>query len=188
MTPWVVQFLTLTGVAMGAIGSFVSSRLIESSRWKRDEAARWNAKRLECYTEFSVAIKRYITIAQRIAAALGLPSTGQGLDPEIGLPVLAEAEQDLSLKWEQVLMIGSQGTITAAAEWRHFAWHMEWFARGLRDDPAEYEEAAKDGGQARRSFYNAIRNELGFANDGIPALKWPPSWREPSTGAPTEPG
>jgi hypothetical protein len=108
VTPWVVQLLTLIGVAVGAIGSFVSTRLIENAKWKRDETAHWNSKRLECYTEFAIAIKRQITLTQRIIVTLGLPSTGQPLDPAIGLPMLVEAEQDLSIKWEQVLVIGSQ--------------------------------------------------------------------------------
>jgi hypothetical protein len=178
---WIVQVLTLAGVALGALGSFASTRLIENVKWKREQAVWWNSRRLECYTEFATAIKRHITISQRIVVTLGLPSTGQALDPEVGLPMLAEAEQDLSIKWEQVLMIGSPKTITAAAEWRHVAWHTEWFARGLRADPVEYEQAAKDGGRARRRFYNAIRVELGITSGEIPKLEWPPRWREPIT-------
>ncbi len=142
MEPWTVQLLTIVGVAVGAMASFISTRLIDRARWQRDEALRWDAKRLDCYGEFATAIKQFITIALRLCAGLGLPEAGQPLDPATGLPALAAAEQEFSVKWEQILMLGSPDAITAADECRHIAWHLEWFARGLRNDPAEFEQVA----------------------------------------------
>jgi hypothetical protein len=176
MEPWIAQLLTLAGVAVGASASFVSTRWLERARWRRDEALRWDAKRLECYAEFASATKQLINTAHRIAASLGLPATGQPLDPTTGLPALAVAEQELSLKWEQILMLGSPDTILAAREWRHVAWHLEWFARGRRDNPEEYTAAAKDSGQARRRFYEAVRADLGIVSGEVPELSWPPAF------------
>lgn len=81
MGAWMGHLLTLLGVALGAVASFVSTQWLERTRWQRDEAVRWDTKRLDCYTEFATAIKRFIAIAQRLAAGLGLPATAQALTP-----------------------------------------------------------------------------------------------------------
>jgi hypothetical protein len=79
MISWTVQLLTLLGVALGAVASFVSTRLVDRSRWQREERFRWDSKRLESYSEFSAAIMRFINIAQRMAAGVGLPTAVEPL-------------------------------------------------------------------------------------------------------------
>jgi hypothetical protein len=173
-----VQLLTILGVAVGALTSFISTRLIDHARWRREEALRWDAKRLDCYGEYATAIKHFIDVANRLCASLGLHGTGHPLDPATGLQALAAAEQDLSVKWEHVLMLGSPDAITAARDWRHVAWHLEWFARGLRNDTEEYEQAKKDNGAARSRFYTAVRTDLGITSGPIPEITWPPTWQQ----------
>jgi hypothetical protein len=178
MASWTVQLLTILGVSVGAVLSFIFTRLIDHARWQRDEALRWDTRRLDCYGEFAASIKHHITISQRICAGLDLPSTDQPLDAESGLAMLADAEQDLGIKWEHVLMLGTPTAIEAARAWRHIAWHLEWMARGLRDDPAEYTQANIDGGEARRRFYSAVRADLGIVSGPIPGPIWPPPWQQ----------
>src|SRR5690348_11731287 len=104
MESWSVQLLTLLGVAIGALSSFVSTRLLDRSRWQREDSLRWDSRRLECYSEFAGAMMRYINIGHRITAGLGLASSVQAIDTASGLPALGNAESDLSIKWESVLM------------------------------------------------------------------------------------
>jgi len=179
MESWTVQLLTIAGVAVGAFTSFVSTRLVDRSRWRREEALRWDTRRLNCYGEFAAAIKRHIGISDRICAGLGLPAGAQSLDLATGLTTLAAADDDLSVKWEQVLMLGSPDAIAAAQDWRHAAWRLEWLARGLREGAAEYAKANLDVGSARKRFYTAARDELGIASGGIPDLSQPPTWQVP---------
>jgi hypothetical protein len=153
--------------------------MVDRSRWRREEGLRWDTKRLDCYGEFATAIKQFITIARRLCAGLGLPSNGQPLDSATGLSALAVAEEDLSVKWEHVLMLGSPDAITAARDWRHVAWHLEWFARGLLNDAAEYIQANEDSVVARDRFYVAARADLGIVSGEIPNLNLPPAWRQP---------
>jgi hypothetical protein len=134
----------------------LSTRLLDRTKWQREEAHRWDAKRLESYGAFAASIKDFMSIARRISASHGLPSTGQLLDVAEGLPLLAEAEADLGAKWEIVLMLGSPAAVVAAKDWRHFAWHLEWFARGLRQGAEEYSQTKGDGAAARRRFYSAV--------------------------------
>ena len=179
MESWSVQLLTIAGVAVGAFASFVSTRLVDRSRWRREEALRWDTRRLECYGEFAAAIKRHIGISDRICAGVGLPAGAQPLDPVSGLTALAAAEDDLSVSWEQVLMLGSPDAIVAARDWRHAAWRLEWLARGLREGAAEYTQANLDVGSARKRFYAAARDELGIASGDIPDLGQTPIWQVP---------
>ena len=140
---------------------------------------RWDTRRLHCYGEFAAAIKRHIGISDRVCAGLGLPAGAQPLDPASGLAILAAAEDDLSVKWEQVLMLGSPDAIAAARDWRHAAWRLEWLARGLREGAAEYTQANLEVGSARKRFYAAARGELGIASGDIPDLGQPPAWQTP---------
>jgi hypothetical protein len=84
---------------------------------------------------------RFITIGYRISAGLGLPATVQAPDPTTSLETPAAAEAEVSVKREQVLMLGSPEAIIAAQEWRDEAWHLEWFARGRRGDTPEFVKA-----------------------------------------------
>lgn len=178
MESWTVQLLTLLGVAVGALASFVSTRLLDRSRWQREEVLRWDTKRLECYSEFGNALRRFITIAYRVTAGLGFPSNAQPLDSVIGLAALADAEEEVSVKWEQVLMLGSPDVITAAEEWRDEAYHLEWFARGLRNDAVEYTKARQERRTAQRRFYSAVRADLSVVSGDIPSQRRSPWWEQ----------
>ena len=138
MTPWAVQLITLLAVALGALASFVSTRLVDRSRWQREESLRWDGKRLECYIDFSAAIMHYINVGQRMVAGLGLPSAVEPLTIDAGVSELASAESDPSLCWARLLILGSSEAIRAAQDWRSEAWQLESFARGRRNDPAEF--------------------------------------------------
>ena len=186
MAPWTVQLLTLLGVAIGALASFISTRLLDRSRWHREEALRWDTKRLECYSEFGSDLRRFITIAWRITAGLGFPSGAQPLDSASGLAALADAEDEVGIKWELVLMLGSPAVITAAQEWRRAAWHLEWFARGRRNDVAEYTQANQERRAAQKRFYSAVRADLGIVSGEIPDRIGPGWWRQPHSTEPSD--
>lgn len=169
MASWTVQLITLLGVALGALASFVSTRLVDRSRWQREERLRWDTKRLECYSEFSAAIMRYINIGHRMAAGLGLPTAVEPLDADTGITTLADAEADLSLYWAQLLILGSPDVIKAAQEWRSQAWRRESFARGYCKKPAEFAATGQRSRRARSHFYAAVRADLGVLTGDIPA-------------------
>jgi hypothetical protein len=168
MEQWTVQLFTLLGVTVGALASFVTTRLVDHSRWQQEETLRWDTKRLESYGDFASALMRFITIGYRITAGLGLPASVQPLDAATGLPELATAEGEVSVKWEQVLMLGAPAVITAAQERRNEAWHLEKFARGLLKDVAEYMEATQDRRAAQIRFYSVVRADLGITSGEIP--------------------
>jgi hypothetical protein len=184
---WTVQLLTIVGVVVGAVGSFVSTQWLDRTRWQREEAHRWDTMRLECYAEFAGTIKQFMSIAWRICAVpeLDLPSSGQPLDPAVGLPALAATEEDLSTKFERLLMLGSPEAVMAAREWREIAWELEKFARGIKHDRKEYERINVNYPKAREHFYAAARAELGIMRGEITEAIRPTSEGAPTHGAGT---
>jgi hypothetical protein len=147
----------------------VTTRFVDRSRWQREESLRWDTKRLECYSDFSAAIMRFINTGFQLAAGRGLPAAVGPLDAGAGLPTLAAAEAELSIYWAQLLILGSPQVVTAAQEWRAEAWHLESFATGRSSDPAEFEAASAQRRAARTRFYSAVRADLGITSGDIPA-------------------
>jgi hypothetical protein len=62
----------LIGVTLGALATFLTSSATERSRWRRQQAIRWDDKRLSAYTEYANAVKRAISVSVRLAAARGV--------------------------------------------------------------------------------------------------------------------
>lgn len=168
MTPWVVQVITLLGVALGALASFVSTRAIDSSRWHREETLRWDSKRLEAYSDFSAAMIRFINIEDRVAAGLGLPVVVEPLDSDSGLTALSKAEAELTLYWAQLLILGSPEAVTAAQNWRNRAWLVESFVRGAEPAPRSSRWHCRVG-TSPAHFYEAVRADLGITSGDISA-------------------
>jgi len=171
MEQWTAQLFTLLGVTVGALASFVTTRLVDRSRWQREEAFRWDTKRLESYGEFASALRRFITIGCEITAGLGLPTSAQSLNTATGLPALANAEEEVSVKWQQVLMLGAPAVIVAAQEWRDEASRLGEFARGFRKDGAEYAQATHDRRAAQIRYYSAVRRDLRITSGEIPTRR-----------------
>lgn len=169
MAAWTVQLITLLGVALGAMASFVSTKMVDRGRWQREERLRWDAKRLECYSEFSAAMMRFINIGYRMAADFGLPALVEPLTGDAGAPALADAEAELSLWWGQLNILGSADVIAAAQSWRQEAWHLELFAHGHSRSPTEFRMSAARRRRARSHFYAMVRADLGVAGGGAPA-------------------
>lgn len=168
MASWAIQILTILGVAVGAFASFISTRALERSRWRRDEALRWDTKRLESYADFGRAVMRHITTGYRTTARLKLTTHAQPLDATTGLPELARAEAEVTEKMEKVIMLGSPEVIIAGQAWRNEAWHLELFARRFLRDRGEYEKATQDRRAAHKRFYAAVRADLGVVSGEIP--------------------
>lgn len=160
MSTWLVQVLTLLGVMIGALASFLSTKSIERIRWQRDQVVVLAKKRLDCYGEFAAAIKANVAATHRLVAGSGLPAGALPIEREAGLSMLASARLDLQVKWENVQLYGAPDTISAAQQWRTTVKHLEQFARGILTDPDEWLEAEKASTQARENFYSSARSEL----------------------------
>jgi len=169
MSSWITQLITVLAVAVGALASFVSTRLIDRSRWRREESFRWDTKKLECYYEYANAIMQYINIGFRLSAGQGLTARVLPMDklPD-ALKAFDTAEAEHRIQWVKIAIIGSPSVIAAAEKWRHQARRLEQFAHGKRHSQAEFDQAGEERRQAERCFYKAIRADLGIVSRDFP--------------------
>jgi hypothetical protein len=157
------QLPTLLGILVGVLATFAATSAIERSRWRRENSTRWDGRRVDAYAEFSHAIKAYIVLAQRMAAARGLGDAKLPIDPDKDLHRLVAAEERRGTTWEQVLLLGDERVIEAGRDWIVEAWRLEWFARGLLTDEQEWRETETALRRTRAAFYSAARRDLGVS-------------------------
>jgi hypothetical protein len=187
MNSAVQQILTIAGVLVGAVASYLAAMFTERTRWRRTESARWDEKRLAAYTEYASAVKIVINLAWRVAATRGLPSTGQPIDINDGLKQLSIAEDERGARWETVLMLGDAETIAAARTWHECAWKLGWFARGKYSNPDQFSATFDESNQARAKFYASARKDLRVAGGDVPVTISLPAWGNPRAQPPEDP-
>jgi hypothetical protein len=164
MSPW----FTLIGVFLGALATFSATTLTERTRWRRAQDSRWDERRLHSYVEYANAVKKVVSFASRVMVARGVSAAGgQPLDVATGLPLLAEAEDERSLKWENVLLLGSNTVIDAGRQWHRIAWRLAKFAQEEQPDEHEVEAAYTAYNDARAAFYGSARGDLGLKESEI---------------------
>jgi hypothetical protein len=71
MSTFLQQLPALIGVVVGALGSYVAVALSDRARFRREQAARWQDRRLSVYSDYARAVKATITVTFRLAAHFG---------------------------------------------------------------------------------------------------------------------
>ena len=155
------QLPTLIGVVIGAAATFAATFATDRARWRREQSVRWDVKRADAYAEYGFAVKKVISLAVRIAAHRGVHALGEPLSPEEGIGLLADAEHERAVRWETVLLLGSDEVVEAARRWHRGVFPLEEIARGYPTS-ADWETAVAVVGRERGRFYEAARNDLGL--------------------------
>jgi hypothetical protein len=70
-----------------------------------------------------------------------------------------------AVKWETVLLLGSESTITSARKWHESIWRMESIAAEKTPDVNRWIAAREESNTARSQFYATARRDLGVANE-----------------------
>ncbi|MCM6778524.1 hypothetical protein NDR87_34080 [Nocardia sp. CDC159] len=183
MNPVVQQLITLAAVVLGGASTFTVTTLIERGKWQRSQDVRWDDKRLVAYSEYANALKQYVQVSYRLAAARGYPAVAQPIDLEGGLQELAAAEAEKTVKWETVLLLGSPEAVAAARAWNRAAWELGWAAKGqVVFEQADYLRRNAEMGRRRNEFYACARRDLGVTTGELPPGDQ--QWLSPGTGEP----
>jgi hypothetical protein len=180
------QLPALLGVVVGVASSYLTTNLTERTRWQRNQAVRWDGRRLAAYTDYGNAVKEMVLLANRIAASRGLHSNVEPLDPDDeALTALAEAAARCSVLTETVRLLGDTDTITAARKMAHNAWRLEWFAQGRLDGGATaWDDAFKEYKDARDEYLLRARRHLQVTGFPTPLDRdWPLPWLSRPTAA-----
>jgi hypothetical protein len=160
----VEQLPTLIGVALGALGSYLTNAAFERTRWRRDREARWDERRLTAYADYATALKATIATCARVAAGAGAGDAftprPYPLDLAAAMPELAREDIDRSEAWEAVLMLGVQPVISAGRSWSGTVEAMEHFVRHQQHDVAAWRNALAASGHARQVYYHEVRLDL----------------------------
>jgi hypothetical protein len=171
------QLPALFGVVIGALATWTVTSAGERAKWNRDQAVRWDEKKLAAYTEYPHAVKQLISAATRLQEQRA--SNSPGMEPADARAALATAEaavaaaeDERTMKWESVLLLGSSEVIVAARAWHQGAFRLQWIAMGRGSDmPGD--EAIGAVSRARRAYYEAAKADLGISIGSTPeAYEW----------------
>jgi hypothetical protein len=169
MASFTEQLPALIGVLLGAGATFGATFATDRARWHRDQSVRWDVKRADAYAEYAFAVKRVISLAVRVAAYRGAHSLGEPLSPDEGTELLAGAEHERAVKWETVLLLGSDNVVLAGRRWQQSVFPLEEIAWGRRV-AAEWDAAVAVVSHERGRFYEAARNDLGLKKGSTPGI------------------
>ncbi|MFD9719137.1 hypothetical protein [Streptomyces sp. NPDC059076] len=173
------QILPLVGVALGAGTSFLVASLNERTRWRREQAVRWDEHRLTAYAEYAHAVKELAARYQMIAAARGLTSGPVPLEPtpEV-LAQVGELESRRSALSETLGLLGDTEANTASQTLDHCLWRLESLARGVVTEvEQDWEQAYLEFREARSRFVEHARVSLGVPGAVSREVSWPTAWR-----------
>jgi hypothetical protein len=133
---------------------------------------RWDEKRLDAYAEYAHALKHVISIALRLTSDSHTSSGTQRVSPEDELAILDAAEEERTIRWEAVLLLGSNEVVIAGRRWHECVFRLERLAQGQPSDMS-LSEAIDATGKARREFYEAAKKDIGIDVGASPeAYEW----------------
>lgn len=168
MNPVVLQLLTLSGVVLGSVGTFSVTTLTERAKWRRSQEVRWDDRLLNSYSEYANAVKNVAQIGFRLAGMRGYPGGSPSVDVGEASNALAEAEAIRAVKWENLLLLGSPATVSAARAWHQTTWKLSQIAAGKDVTNEEYLALYEELGRARDRFYVSARKDLGIVSGDLP--------------------
>lgn len=181
MSAFIQQLPALLGVIIGALGSYLAITKGDQARFRREQRARWEERRLAVYADYATALKRGVTLAYRIASHLGVDPHPHPLSSEEAAADLAEATDARDPVGEALLMLGTPEVVERARAWVVAVIEMEQFLR--EPDPTRETWSALLARQriAREAYYAAVRSDLALppGHSGHWTLHWRPSPGQP---------
>lgn len=161
------QLPTLLGVVVGAIGAMASSSLTDRMRWRRDQAVRWDQRRLDAYVAFTATLKDVVRICFRVTAPRRPGTATIPVDRESAIDVLEDAERRNSKDWESLLLLGDAETVDAARRWRKTAGVLARLSMSDDWNAEQWRAAVHSLDQARDEFHLAARRALGVTGGSV---------------------
>ncbi|MFJ6788101.1 hypothetical protein [Streptomyces angustmyceticus] len=160
MSGFLQQLPALIGVLVGALGSYLATTRGDQARFRREQAARWDERRLAAYTDFARVLKKSVTLTYRIASHLGNDPHPHPLSPEEAAPHVAEASDARDPAGEALLMLGAPDVVAMAREWVVTVMDMEQFLRDRTQSPETWSAHLEKQRTARERYYAAVRRDL----------------------------
>ncbi|MFJ3723778.1 hypothetical protein ACIPYQ_14550 [Streptomyces sp. NPDC090045] len=160
MSAFIQQLPALIGVVIGALGSYFATTRGDQARFRREQAAQWDERRLTAYADYARSLKKSVTLAYRIAAHLGNDPHPHPMSPEEAAPQLADATDARDPAGEALLMLGTPDVVEKARAWVVVVMEMEAFLRDRTHSPEAWSTLLKRQRAAREGYYTAVRRDL----------------------------
>ncbi|MFE6617941.1 hypothetical protein [Streptomyces sp. NPDC057740] len=171
MSVFIQQLPALIGVVIGALGSYLVVVRGDQMRFRREQAARWEERRLAVYSDYARSVKQTITLAYRVAAGLGHGTHPDPLTLDEARPLLAEANITRDPSGEALIMLGSRDVVEKGRAWVVTAMEMERFVRESEQDTAAWRALLDEQRAGREAYYAAVREDLGLPPGH--SARWP---------------
>ncbi|MGW5866931.1 hypothetical protein ACWFRJ_32715 [Streptomyces sp. NPDC055239] len=160
MNEFIQQLPALIGVIVGALGSYLAITRGDRARFQREQAARWEERRLAVYGDYARVVKQTVTLTYRVSAHLGNDPHPHPLSPEEAEPHLAEATIARDPAGEALLMLGTPDVVDKARVWVLTVVEMEGFLREDIRDPEAWSALLDRQRKTREGYYQAVRRDL----------------------------
>jgi len=174
MSAFLQQVPTLIGVVVGALGSYLAVTLGDRARFRREQAARQEDRRLTAYADYARSLKAMISVLFRVSAHFGNDPHPQPLAPAEANPRLANASEARDQAWEAVLLLAAPEVVDVAHAWARTVAEMERFARAEIHDPDAWSTLLRNQRVAREKFYIAARLDVSLPTGHPGRFETPP--------------
>ncbi|WP_416873608.1 hypothetical protein [Kitasatospora sp. SC0581] len=126
----ITQIVTLVGVLLGALTSFVATGWAERAKHRRVLATRWDERKLDTYVQYATCVKEIAAVAKRAVDA----EAGSTARAEF-LATMEQAEIQRSALFETLVLLASPAAVEAAKAVNAALWETEIAARGHAGGP-----------------------------------------------------
>ena len=150
----ITQIVTLVGVLLGALTSFVATGSAERVKHRRLMAARWDERKLDAYVEYATCVKEIAAVSKRAVDA----EAGSTARAEF-LAAMEQAEIRRSALFETLVLLASPAAVEAAKAVNAALWESEIAAReptGVPDGSVLIE--------LLNAYHSQARLDLGVGN------------------------
>ncbi|GAB0108684.1 hypothetical protein JMUB6875_77200 [Nocardia sp. JMUB6875] len=173
---WSQLLGTLGGVVIGGGLTFLASYVNERSKWNRSQAARWDERRLQVYSEYLIVTRAMHTLAARLVRMRAGEADLHGMSLQEGVVQLGELERERIQRWQEVQLLGSPKAVTIGDELNRCTWTLEWFAYGELAGDTDWLLIVREAYRLRKDFSVAAREDLGVAGVSIVVPEWRDAW------------
>lgn len=161
------QLPALLGVVVGVVGAMASSTLTDRLRWRRDQAVRWDQRRVDTYLSFATGLKNTLRITFQLVKPHQHDTGGVPIDSKTATNELIAAEGRTSDDWESLLLLGDADTVEAARRWRQIVQLLVRLAFDDQRDSRRWVATVKELDRARDNFHASARRGLGVHGGSV---------------------
>jgi gas vesicle protein len=160
MNQFLLQLLPLIGVIVGAAATMATTAGTDRRRWRREQATRWDERRLDAYVEYASVNKELYTLACCTTAVYRPYSVSPHIDWETGEALMAQAEMRRRQALEKVLFFGDAVTAEAAEAWCDAIVGLRTYVSERPDRWDDWSSLADRVTEARDRFYDSARADV----------------------------